>query len=147
MLLSSVNQIDPYQININWYGKQHGIDSLFCFYSPTLFFMGEDELHPKQGKWSARELRNKLELFKNEIQNEYHYPIAFNQIDCADGFGYDKTFSIKETWETYSFYHAPLIECLKKLKNIQIEIKKISISTKTTNIVKKKVDTLIKDHS
>ncbi|HTA63164.1 MAG TPA: hypothetical protein VK835_11940, partial [Bacteroidia bacterium] len=134
-LLSETKQIDPYSIKINYKGNQSDIDSVYSYYSPTMVLIGKDETNPAIGKWTATELRKRLALFRKEILNEYKYPIAFNHIGDEDG--YDDSDKIPLLWEISSFYHMPLIECLKTLKNEQVEIKKIAIATSSIDTLKK----------
>lgn len=100
----------------------------------TSLLVGSEPQAPKDGPFSAKELRTKLELYRDKLAN-----ISVNKGDSlgtwtlpedvknsivatfqfADGFDHDGN---KEPWETNNFFHMPLVAVLANLAKIQTDV-------------------------
>ena len=102
----------------------------------TSLLVGSEPQTPKDGPFSAKELRTKLEQYRDKLlalkvtkadTGQWVFaekaPDAVNAVkgtfSFADGFDHDGQ---KEPWETNNFYHMPLVAVLANLAKIQTDI-------------------------
>lgn len=104
----------------------------------TGMLIGDEPASPKNGPWSAVELREKLTAFSNECQNLSVTDLKGNMHTLADGAPEAKalianTFAFAdipssekgepdEKWETALFYHSPLAAVIAHLSKIESDV-------------------------
>lgn len=128
MIVINSKQEDPKTMELKIKEKMNNIDSIYSAISLSLLMIGEEETSPKLGKWSAREVVEKVENYKRELDSLGYQNIPFNHLNTRDLYEYGGR--IKLTPEIYWFHHKPLIECLRLITNQQTEILRIAISLK-----------------
>lgn len=95
---------------------------------PTLVMGLADPAKPKDGEWSAVDLKNKINTFKDEIlalfnENKEAQEMMKQSLsvletpDPAKGSGDDKN------WESANFYHVPLAAVITILSKIQSDVR------------------------
>ena len=80
---------------------------------------------PKEGEYTARELKNRLTIFRDELLKyvkggsslEQSLNATFNFEDRADASG------TMNNWESYNFYHTPLAATITILSSIQSDVR------------------------
>jgi gliding motility-associated protein GldM len=104
----------------------------------TGMLIGDEPASPKNGPWSAVELREKLTAFSDECQNLAVTDLKGNMHTLADGAPEAKalianTFAFAdipssekgepdEKWETALFYHSPLAAVIAHLSKIESDV-------------------------
>jgi gliding motility-associated protein GldM len=104
----------------------------------THMLIGDEPASPKNGPWSAVELREKLTAFSDECQNLAVTDLKGNMHTLADGAPEAKalianTFAFAdipnsekgepdEKWETALFYHSPLAAVIAHLSKIESDV-------------------------
>ena len=90
---------------------------------PTTILIGSNEADPKDGPWTAKEVRQKLEEFEqilvsqlnDEDREDFTAGFNFGDIKNAEGKA--------EKWEIGTFYHVPLAAIVTNLTRYQAEVK------------------------
>ncbi len=100
----------------------------------TALLVGPKPDAPRQDPWSAYELRNKLEGFREELKNIQLTNATGESWSLTAGLKatLDSTFSYKSQmedekevfWETKNFYHVPLAAIITYLSTIETTVKK-----------------------
>ena len=90
---------------------------------PTLWLVGSEPQAPKEGEWSALELKGKIENFKSELlylfDNEEERQAL--QLGLATEGDFGKEDGVPQTWVTANFYHLPLAAVVTNLSKIQAD--------------------------
>jgi len=94
---------------------------------PTKILIGSEAAFPKQGEFTALELKSELERFRDDlgalfdpirekdIIEKIESDIVLGKVPNADG--------KLENWEVGNFYHLPLAACITNLTKIQSDIR------------------------
>lgn len=98
----------------------------------TTLLIGSDPSNPKDDTWSARELRTKLEEYRDYLKgikvlevtgNEWVVPeTILSSIDNLFSFPNTVEGEREVTWETKNFYHNPLAAILPMLTKLQVDV-------------------------
>ena len=90
---------------------------------PTTIMIGSNEADPKDGPWTAKEVRQKLEEFEAKLYSQLNEEDQEN-FDAGFNFGDIKNADGKaERWEIGTFYHVPLAAIVTNLTRYQAEVK------------------------
>ena len=98
----------------------------------TAYLVGSEPGSPKEGAFTARELKDKLEAFKDELKGIAFTDFVGNNFEVSPGLkaSFDKTF-VYETemedgkevlWEAANFYDVPIAAVIPILSKLQIDI-------------------------
>ncbi|GAB4382550.1 MAG: gliding motility protein GldM [Salibacteraceae bacterium] len=91
---------------------------------PTLILIGDDPANPKDGEYSAKELRGMIDEFKNDLlflfDDETERQAMQLGLNTEDFGMVNGTY---ESWETGNFYHVPLAAVVTILSKIQSDIR------------------------
>ena len=101
------------------------VDSKDNYDIPTLWLVGSDPQAPKEGEWSALELKSKIENFKSELlylfdDEEEKNALALGLATEGD---FGKEDGVPQTWVTANFYHLPLAAVVTNLTKMQADIR------------------------
>lgn len=92
---------------------------------PTLHLIGAEPANPREGEWSANELKSKIDNFKSELlflfEDEAEREAMQLGLD-TDG-EFKNASGVKETWITANFYHLPLAAVITNLSKMQADIR------------------------
>ena len=92
---------------------------------PTLHLIGAEPANPREGEWSASELKGKMDNFKQELL--YLFDNEREREALQLGLNTDGTFKnasgVQETWITANFYHIPLAAVITNLSKMQADIR------------------------
>ena len=105
-------------------GLQH-VASKDNYDVPTNLLIGAEPNAPKEGEYTAKELRQKLEEFKNNVQGLLKPEDALYQaLNSTFSFEDKENMGgVKETWESSNFYHVPLAACVTILSKMQTDVR------------------------
>jgi len=97
---------------------------------PTYILIGKNENNPKAGKFSALELKAKIENFVEQLNKlvpiEYAVQLKeCNPFDFRDVIIHD---NYKETWEIANFFHEPLANVYTTLTSYQANIRYLEMT-------------------
>ncbi|HEX7414143.1 MAG TPA: SpoIIE family protein phosphatase, partial [Bacteroidia bacterium] len=100
------------------------VDAKGNYDMPTMMLIGADEMHPKSGRFTATELKTKLNKFTEqvtllvpeEVRTQFKQNNPINTLDVTDE-------GDKVSWEVYSFSHLPLIQVVTTLTSFQADVK------------------------
>ncbi|MEQ9186199.1 MAG: gliding motility protein GldM [Cryomorphaceae bacterium] len=101
------------------------VDSKDNYDIPTLHLIGGDPANPRDGEWSATELKSKIDNFKQELLYLFEDETERNALSLGlntDGEFKDAS-GVKETWISANFYHLPLAAVVTNLSKIQADIR------------------------
>ncbi len=105
--------------------KLKNVDSKDNYDIPTLHLIGGDPAKPRDGEWSATELKTKIDNFKQELLYLFEDETERNALSLGlntDGEFKDAS-GVKETWISANFYHLPLAAVVTNLSKIQADIR------------------------
>jgi gliding motility-associated protein GldM len=120
--------------------KLASIEKLDDFDKPTFLLIGPDEKHPKDGKYSARELRQNMEGLARQLNNlldsmknakglilpDKDYLVLKEKLKLFTPHDNYKDNEGKQIgWEYKNFYNMPLAAVVTNLSKIQSDIKNI----------------------
>jgi gliding motility-associated protein GldM len=120
--------------------KLANIEKLDDFDKPTFLLIGPDEKHPKDGKYSARELRQNMEALSKQLNNlldsmkntkglilpDKDYLVLKDKLKLFVPHDNYKDNEGKQIgWEYKNFYNMPLAAVITNLSKIQSDIKNI----------------------
>ena len=92
---------------------------------PTEKLIGPEPANPRDGEWSATELKGKLDNFKSEMLFLFDDEKEREVLDL--GLNTDGEFvnagGVKETWILANFYHLPLAAVVTNLSKIQADVR------------------------
>lgn len=98
----------------------------------TTLLIGSDPANPKDDKWSARELRTKLEEYRDFLKGikvrevtgkEWTVPESItSSLDNLFSFPNTTEGEKEVTWETKNFFHNPLAAILPMLTKLQVDV-------------------------
>ena len=101
------------------------VDSKDNYDIPTLHLIGAEPAAPRDGEWSAVELKSKIDNFKQELLYLFDDEAERNALSL--GLNTDVEFmnasGTKETWITANFYHLPLAAVVTNLSKMQADIR------------------------
>ncbi len=101
------------------------VDSKDNYDIPTLHLIGGDPGTPRDGQWSAVELKGKIDNFKQEMLYLFDDPAERDALSL--GLNTDLKFKnasgTPETWITANFYHIPLAAVITNLSKVQADIR------------------------
>lgn len=105
--------------------KLKNVDSKDNYDIPTLHLIGGEPATPRDGEWSAMELKSKIDNFKQEMLFLFDNEEERNALSLGlDTDGEFKNASgVKETWITANFYHLPLAAVVTNLSKMQADIR------------------------
>jgi len=92
---------------------------------PTLHLIGSEPDNPRDGEWSAIELKDKIDNFQQEMLfliDEEAERAAMSLGLNTDG-KFKNASGVEETWITANFYHLPLAAVVTNLSKIQADIR------------------------
>ncbi len=97
------------------------IDNFDDYTTPSYILIGENRWEPLEGQYSAIELKNKLQDYKDFLEQlikeeDQNMEIGINVIDFDTKASYDK-------WEIANFHNVPLAGVISYLSKIQLDIK------------------------
>ncbi len=98
--------------------------------TPTHILIGNNPDKPTEEKYSARTLKNKLILFRDELKNIIitqpnvdSTNIIYRSLDKSFDFRDGKDASgLEQNWESLNFYHTPLAATITILSKIQTDV-------------------------
>jgi len=109
--------------------KMMGIDSKDNYDKPTFLMIGSDAAKPKDGQYSAKELKQKIEdarasLIKLFDDEKLFLPGTKAEMTQKVGMATNgfKENGVTESWETGNFDHVPLVACITRLSLVQAEV-------------------------
>jgi gliding motility-associated protein GldM len=101
------------------------VDSKDNYDIPTLHLIGAEPANPRDGEWSAKELKDKIDNFKQEMLYLFDDEAERNALSL--GLNTDQEFKnasgVTETWITANFYHLPLAAVITNLSKMQADIR------------------------
>jgi hypothetical protein len=86
------------------------------YYTPGETLLGEDEWNPIKGKYTARELKNKLNSYNRFIEKECFLSKKYNSFINMSNSGY------YGSWEVGNFFEKPLAGIITYLSKLQLDI-------------------------
>lgn len=111
-------------ITLNASGGKYNTDSKDNYDIPTHELIGEPG-SPKEGPNTARELKEKIRLFREDLLNLIEDPKSKATLNIGlntDDFGYNDAGEY-ETWEVGWFYHVPLAAVITAMSKIQSDVR------------------------
>lgn len=91
----------------------------------TNIMIGGEESNPKTGKFTAQEIKGKLDYFREKMKSFVKEPSLIAALDA--NFNTDTTYKISETetesWMLSNFYHIPLAAVITNLSKIQTDVR------------------------
>jgi len=104
--LKNVNSKDNYDISTN-------------------IMIGGEESNPKTGKFTAQEIKGKLDYFREKMKSFVKEPALAAALDA--NFNTDTTYKVSKTetenWMLSNFYHIPLAAVITNLSKIQTDVR------------------------
>lgn len=91
---------------------------------PTEMLLGPEVTSPKEGEWTAMELKGKLQNFKEEMRFLIENEEERNALEL--GLDTDKQYKEGDqmvNWEVANFYHLPLAAVITNLTKIQSDVR------------------------
>ncbi|MCC6599251.1 MAG: gliding motility protein GldM [Crocinitomicaceae bacterium] len=98
----------------------------------TTLLVGQNPQAPRTDPWSANELKQRLEAYRDWFKTIEVTNIAGKQIKLRDDvissinsafvFPEEENEGVKEVWETSTFYHSPLVAVIATLSKIQADV-------------------------
>jgi gliding motility-associated protein GldM len=115
-------------INLKYIEKKDDYDA------PTNLMIGADETKPKDGDFSAVQLRTKLEAFRDQLLGLVgdKNPVLKANIEKTFSFPKEKEAGdsgVEVSWETKQFYHVPLAATVTILSKIQGDVRNMENET------------------
>lgn len=111
--------------------KLKNVDSKDNYDVPTYELIGDDAANPKDGEFTAKELKKKINDTRNAFvkifdDEKLFLPSVKKEIEGKIGlqtpdFGMNN--GVNETWETGNFYHLPLAAVITNLSKMQADVK------------------------
>lgn len=91
----------------------------------TNIMIGGEAAKPKDGKFTANELKSKLDYFREKMKSYVKEPSLISGLNA--NFNTDTTFKVSETevenWMLSNFYHIPLAAVVTNLSKIQTDVR------------------------
>lgn len=101
------------------------VDSKDNYDIATNIMIGGEESNPKTGKFTAQEIKSKLDYFREKMKSFVKEPSLVAALDA--NFNTDTTYKISETesesWMLSNFYHIPLAAVVTNLSKIQTDVR------------------------
>lgn len=98
----------------------------------TAYLVGGDPGDPKEGPFTARELKTKLEAFRDELKNVAFTDFVGNRFEVSPGLkaSFDQTFIYEKEmedgnevlWEAANFFDVPIAAVIPILSKLQIDV-------------------------
>ena len=115
-------------INLKYIDKKDNYDE------PTNVMIGPDETKPKDGEFTAVELRTKLEAFRDQLLGLVgdKNPVLKANIEKTFDFPKEKEAGdtgVEVPWETKQFYHVPLAAAVTMLSKVQGDVRNMENET------------------
>ncbi|RMG78960.1 MAG: gliding motility protein GldM [Bacteroidetes bacterium] len=90
---------------------------------PTEFLIGQEVTNPKKGEWTATELKDKIDEYRNFLIND-----ILKGDTAGMHLGLDTDIEVidngtKEDWISLNFYHLPLVAVVTNLTKIQSDVR------------------------
>jgi gliding motility-associated protein GldM len=92
--------------------------------APTSMLLGAEPTSPKEGEWTAMELKSKINNFKDEMKYLIENEVERNALEL--GLDTDKEYNegdMTVKWEVANFYHLPLAAVITNLTKIQSDVR------------------------
>ena len=86
------------------------------YYTPGETLLGEDEWNPIKGKYTARDLKNKLKKYNQFIEKECFLSKQYDSFIDLENSGY------YGSWEVGNFFEKPLAGIITYLSKLQVDI-------------------------
>ncbi len=101
------------------------VDSKDNYDIATNIMIGGEESKPKTGKFTAQEIKGKLDYFRERMKSFVKEPSLIAALDA--NFNTDTTYKVSETetenWMLSNFYHIPLAAVVTNLSKIQTDVR------------------------
>ena len=101
------------------------VDSKDNYDIATNIMIGGEESKPKLGKFTAQEIKGKLDYFREKMKSFVKEPSLVAALDA--NFNTDTTYKVSETetesWMLSNFYHIPLAAVITNLSKIQTDVR------------------------
>ncbi len=101
------------------------VDSKDNYDIATNIMIGGEESKPKLGKFTAQEIKGKLDYFREKMKSFVKEPSLISALDA--NFNTDTTYKVSETetesWMLSNFYHIPLAAVITNLSKIQTDVR------------------------
>lgn len=103
------------------------VDKKDDYDTPTNLLIGSEPAFPRQGEFTAHELKSRITAFRSSLSNMFdstreadaiekiHTTIPLNELPNSEG--------KMEPWEIGNFYHLPLAACISNLTKVQADIR------------------------
>jgi gliding motility-associated protein GldM len=111
--------------------KLAGVNSKDNYDIPTNLMIGDDANSPKDGPFTAKELKGKIATARSAFIKLFDDPNLFLPADKKEIEGkigletpdFGMVNGVNETWETGNFYHLPLAAVITNLSKMQADVK------------------------
>lgn len=111
--------------------KLSNVDSKDNYDIPTHELIGDNPASPKEGEYTAADLKKRINQARTELVKLFDDPKLFLPNDKKEMEGkislktedFGMMNGVKETWETGNFYHLPLAAVITNLSTMQADVK------------------------
>jgi gliding motility-associated protein GldM len=92
--------------------------------APTTLLIGSDQAKPRDGEWSALELKSMILEFNRSVKEKLPADLV-DEVDVDIALNDVKEGDHMVTWEIGNFYHVPLASVVTNLSRLQAEVRNI----------------------
>lgn len=114
-----------YKVQLDSIFNLRNVNSKDNYDISTNIMIGGEESKPKSGKFTAQEIKGKLDYFREKMKTFVKEPSLAAALDA--NFKTDTTFKVSDTerenWMLSNFYHIPLAAVVTNLTKIQTDVR------------------------